>query len=77
MHLTSILLTPPGVSGGAHNVDRQQPLGRRRIWHWRNVMEYILMAFHTTCIDILDPSGEVEGKYDTVGEVLKALLCIS
>ena len=60
---------PSGVSGGTQYVDRQQSEGRRRIWHWRNVMEFFLMVHHKACIDLLDPSGQVEGKYDTVGDI--------
>ena len=63
-----ICLTPSGVSGGAQNIDRQQLVGRRRIWHWRNAMEYFLIGLHETCLDLLDPSGLLLDKYDTVGK---------
>lgn len=61
-------LTHLGVSGGHANVDRQQLVGRRRMWHWRNAMEYFLIGLHATCLDLLDPSGLLVDKYDTVGK---------
>lgn len=57
-----------GVSGGFRDsVSRQDPDTSRRIWHWRNVMEYFLMRHHKTCISLLDPSEQVQGMYDVVG----------
>ena len=51
-----------GAIGG-----NQEATAARRIWQWRNLMEFFLMRHHSASIGFLDPSGRTPGMYDVVG----------